>query len=402
MRKIHAEPMKTQPLENVARFIRGITFTPEDKVTPGTEGSTVCMRTANVQDVLDESDLIAVPLEFVKRDEQFLMESDILVSTANSWNLVGKCSWVPKLNFRATAGGFISILRADKSKVFPRYLYYWFASDKTQHDVRLCGRQTTNISNMSFARCLALEIPLPPLSEQTRIADILDKADSIRRKRQEARTNSDALIASSFREQFGDPVTNSMGLETIPLSDYGIVTTGNTPSRKDQDNYGDAIEWIKSDNINTPSHWLTKSTEGLSEKGRAIARTVPAGSTLVTCIAGSPACVGNAAMTDRTVAFNQQINAVTPRHEVDPYFLYSLILLSQPLVQRASTASMKGMVSKGKFEQVEVIKGNEREQKAFGRVFQQILQLVNQTDQASASSNDLFESLVQRAFKGEL
>jgi type I restriction enzyme S subunit len=247
-----------------------------------------------------------------------------------------------------------------------------------------------------------IEIPLPPLSEQKRIADILDKADSIRRKRQEACTNLDTLIASSFRQQFGDPVSNSIGLETIPLSEYGIVTTGNTPSRKDPDNYGDAIEWIKSDNINTPSHWLTTSTEGLSEKGRAIARTVPAGSTLVTCIAGSPTCVGNAAMTDRTVAFNQQINAITPRHEVDPYFLYSLILLSKPLVQRASTASMKGMVSKRKFEQVEVIRVKEREQKTFGRTFQQILKLVNRNDQASSSSNVLFESLVQSAFKGNL
>ena len=113
-------------------------------------------------------------MTYDKRDEQYLQESDILVSTANSWELVGKCSWVPRLSYTATAGGFISILRADSSKVCPRYLYYWFSSDPTQHYVRHCGRQTTNISNMSYERCLALKIPLPPLAEQKRIADILD------------------------------------------------------------------------------------------------------------------------------------------------------------------------------------------------------------------------------------
>jgi type I restriction enzyme S subunit len=107
-----------QPLGAVARFIRGITFKPEDKVSPGSEGSAVCMRTANVQTDLDQSDLIAIPVDLVKREEQFLKEGDILVSTANSWNLVGKCSWVPKLAYAATAGGFISILRADPRRVY--------------------------------------------------------------------------------------------------------------------------------------------------------------------------------------------------------------------------------------------------------------------------------------------
>lgn len=222
MSKVQKYPFKLQPLETVARFIRGITFTPEDKVAPSTEGAVVCMRTANVQDVLDESDLIAIPENFVKRDEQFLLESDILVSTANSWNLVGKCSWVPKLTYLATAGGFISILRADRTKVFPRYLYYWFASDKTQHDVRLCGRQTTNISNMSFERCLALEVPLPPLSEQKRIVDILDKADAIRRKRQEALKFRRQFLKSTFLEMFGDPATNPQNLPLRELKEFYV------------------------------------------------------------------------------------------------------------------------------------------------------------------------------------
>ena len=83
--------VESKPLGTVARFIRGITFKPEDKVEPGTSDSAVCMRTKNVQADLDESDLIAVPLDLVNREEQFINESDILVSTANSWNLVGKC-----------------------------------------------------------------------------------------------------------------------------------------------------------------------------------------------------------------------------------------------------------------------------------------------------------------------
>lgn len=87
---------KTVTLGEVASFIRGISFKPTDKVAPFSDGSVVCFRTANVQETLDQTDLISIPRSFVKRKDQFVLEGDILVSTANSWNLVGKCSWVPR------------------------------------------------------------------------------------------------------------------------------------------------------------------------------------------------------------------------------------------------------------------------------------------------------------------
>lgn len=62
------------------------------------------------------------------------------------------------------------------------------------------------------------EIPLPPLTEQRRIADILDKADAIRRKRKEAIALTEDLLRSAFLEMFGDPVTNPMGW---PRSTFG-------------------------------------------------------------------------------------------------------------------------------------------------------------------------------------
>jgi type I restriction enzyme S subunit len=62
-----------------------------------------------------------------------------------------------------------------------------------------------------------IEIPLPPIDEQRRIADILDRADAIRRKRQEAMRLTEELLRSAFLEMFGDPVTNPKGWEVKPL-----------------------------------------------------------------------------------------------------------------------------------------------------------------------------------------
>ena len=235
------------------------------------------------------------------------------------------------------------------------------------------------------------EIPLPPLEEQKRIAAILDKADSLRRNRQQAIRLADDFLRAVFLDMFGDPVTNSRKWPEKEIYEIAKVTTGNTPSREMPENFGSAIEWIKSDNINTPSHWLTKATEGLSEKGLSLGRTAPAGSTLMTCIAGSPSCIGNVAIADREVAFNQQINALTPFEGTEPEFLYGLLLYSKQRVQDASTNSMKGMVSKGSLERVRLIWPPADLQSTYARAFKKITALRDK--QLESDTSPLFSSL---------
>lgn len=71
-----------------------------------------------------------------------------------------------------------------------------------------------------------VEIPLPPLEEQKRIAAILDKADAIRQKRQQAIELADEFLRSVFLDMFGDPVTNLKGWEVESLSSLIHVQGG--------------------------------------------------------------------------------------------------------------------------------------------------------------------------------
>jgi type I restriction enzyme S subunit len=167
----------------VAAFVRGVTFKPDDVTTVDGADTVLCMRTSNVQTILDTSDVWRIPSELARRSDQYLRAGDILVSSANSWNLVGKCCWVPELPGPATFGGFVSVLRADPQELDSRYVYWWFSAPRTQQLVRSFGRRTTSISNLDLARSLRLKIPLPPLDEQRRIARVLDIADRIRERR---------------------------------------------------------------------------------------------------------------------------------------------------------------------------------------------------------------------------
>ncbi|MEI7939194.1 MAG: restriction endonuclease subunit S [Verrucomicrobiota bacterium] len=258
-----------------------------------------------------------------------------------------------------------------------------------------------NLPRLSPSALAEFEIPLPPLAEQRRIAEVLDRAEALRAKRRATLSQFDSLTRSLFLHIFGDPATNPKGWPRKPICEIGKVITGNTPPRANPGHYGTHIEWIKSDNINTPHYYLTKASEGLSESGKAVARTVPAGSILVTCIAGSPECIGNAAMTDREVAFNQQINALVPVSG-DTRFLYAQILVGKRLIQEASTSGMKGMVSKGRFEQIMLILPPIELQREFARRVTAAEKLKAAQRASLAELDALFASLQHRAFRGEL
>ena len=205
--------------------------------------------------------------------------------------------------------------------------------------------------NRHFKWLKEIEIPLPPLEEQRKIAAVLDKVSDLIAKRRTQLDKLDEMVKSRFIEMFGDPVGNPMGWEKIALGKRCDIVTGNTPSRADPENYGNFIEWIKSDNINTPAVLLTEAQEYLSETGFHKCKFVEAGSLLMTCIAGSINCIGNVAVTDRRVAFNQQINAIVPKQD-DVLYLYWLMLLSKPAIHSTINMALKGILSKGQLSEM--------------------------------------------------
>lgn len=247
-----------------------------------------------------------------------------------------------------------------------------------------------------------LEIPLPPLPEQRRIVEILDQADQLRRCRAEADAKAERILPALFIKMFGDPRTNPRGWPKRSISELATVITGNTPSRKRQDYFGDYIEWVKSDNLNTPSHYITPTAEYLSEEGAKVGRKALPGSALVTCIAGSPSAIGNVALADREVAFNQQINAAVPREGVDCYYLYGHFVVGKRLVQAASTGGMKGIVTKNRFCEIEFLAPPSDLQERFGYRCKQICEQTEARLKQAGRFDRLFSLLLHRAFTGDL
>ena len=121
------------------------------------------------------------------------------------------------------------IIRWCTESVDSRFGNHWINAPDTRFRIR----RLVNGIHLYPKDVARLQIPLPPLDEQKRIAGILDAADALRAKRREALAELDTLLQSTFLDMFGDPVTNPMGWERKPLGEIIKVRSGDGLISKD-------------------------------------------------------------------------------------------------------------------------------------------------------------------------
>lgn len=176
----------------VSNFERGITFPAAAKEAAPTEDNIPCLRTANVQENLEIDDMIYVNRVFMKGNiAKLVRENDIIMSSANSRELVGKSSLVTHIPFPMTFGGFVLNIRA--KEMSSKYLFYFLRHEFLAGKFIGESSQTTNIANINTTTLGNYEIPLPPLPEQQRI---VDRIESLFAKLDEAKEKAQAVVDS--------------------------------------------------------------------------------------------------------------------------------------------------------------------------------------------------------------
>lgn len=198
-------------LGNISAFERGITFPSSAKEEKKTPENIICLRTANIQDELELSNIFYVNRRYMKNNENKIVRNyDILFSAANSRELVGKSVIVNKLDDEYTFGGFLLNIRANR-QVSHFYLYYYLKY------LFLFGRfignstQTTNIANISAKNLACFSVPLPSLPEQhrivARIESLFAKLDAAQKELQQVLDTQDARRAAILHEAFTGRLT---------------------------------------------------------------------------------------------------------------------------------------------------------------------------------------------------
>jgi type I restriction enzyme S subunit len=347
------------------------------------------------------------PIEAPSRARQLVKANDVLVATVRP-NLNG-VAVVPDELDGATASTGYCVLRADNHTLDFRYLYHWVKMDSFVKDMmnKATGASYPAVSDKIIKES---KIPLPSLNEQKRIAAILDKADSLRRKRQQAIQLADEFLRAVFLDLFGDPVTNPKGWETVPVSHFvNEFQGGKSLVEKGDDDFKSKYRVLKISAVT----WKTfnpAESKPLPDNYEPNTEHFVKKHDLLFSRANTTELVGAT-----SYVFETPDNLLLPDKiwrfvwkneiEVSPLFIWHLFWDSGIRYQLGNLATGSGgsmkNISKSKLMQFKVIFPPYELQKKFALKLERIMELQRKMAEKN-EYNLLFNSLSQKAFAGEL
>jgi len=335
-------------------------------------------------------------------DEKKIKKTDILVNSTGVGTL-GRAGYINKeIIDIVTVDSHVTIVRPDLQVINHKFLAYnllWRQSEIENLSVGSSGQKELSRSLLENIDILLpdIESKEESLQEQEEIVNILDDAAEMVRLRQECIDHSEEITPAIFYEMFGDLIINEKDFDLYKVKQLGNVITGTTPSSKLSNMFGGKIPFITPGDLETNTY---KYSRYLTEEGAKKSRLVRAGSTMVCCIGATIGKVDKAIVES---AFNQQINAVEwDKKLVDDEFALHLFRQIAPLIKAKASSTTLPILNKGNFEQLNIPIPSLEQQRKFAEIAREIEEYKIQQYQELKYAERLFQSLLQKAFTGEL
>lgn len=165
---------------------------------------------------IDLENIKYIDSEIQEKIKRYVIYSnEIYISIAGTIGIVGI---IPKeLDGANLTENAAKLIPKEGVLVYPQYLSYYLNSYNIQNIIR-SKTMAVGVPKLALFRIKEIPITLPPLPEQKKIAAILDEADRLRQLNQQVLDQYNALTQSLFLDMFGDPVTNPMDWEKVKLN----------------------------------------------------------------------------------------------------------------------------------------------------------------------------------------
>lgn len=294
------------------------------------------------------------------------------------------------------------------------YFIYWYRSIiNIIHELS----SGTTVKGIRLENLKSLNVPLPPLPEQQYLSQKLTALlDEVAQTKQ--RLEAIPALLKQFRQSvLADAVSGRLTEEwreenekifeyiSGTVADLGIIITGNTPSKKNPENYINGFfPMFKPTDLDS-GYYLNNGSDFLTDIGKKLARFIPKHSTLVTCIG---ATIGKTAFSRINGTCNQQINAIIPNSLFNNKWIYFLMISPemQNLIIKSSSSTTLPILNKSKFSALPIIYPSKEEQTQIVQKIETYFALADeietQVKAALENVNLLTQSILAKAFSGEL
>jgi len=339
-----------------------------------------------------------------KISRYIISNEDVYISIAGTIGLVGI---IPKeLEGSNLTENAAKLVINDQEKLDKNYLMRFLA---TAGQAQLHQKKkTTSQPKLALFRIEEVEIPLPPLAEQKRIAAILDKADNIRQKRKQAIKLADDFLRSVFLDMFGDPVTNPKGWDIGTLKDHICnANNGLSRRRKTEENIGDIV--LRLQDVHYDGIRYDKELNRIALVSKEKAKfELHYGDLLFIRVNGNPDYVGRSAVFDthnEPVYHNDHLIRIKLKESYNSKFLsytFNLPAGRKIISSQTKTSAGQHTISQGGIESLEFYLPPIDLQDKFVKIQKAVELLLSNNMLSGKKIANCFNSLSQKAFAGDL
>ncbi|MDB9494049.1 restriction endonuclease subunit S [Spirulina major CS-329] len=283
------------------------------------------------------------------------------------------------------------------------YLFYYLRQEIL---VNLATTRSTGVNLPRISPKILAKFPIvyPPLEEQKRIAAILDKADGVRRKRREAIRLTEELARSLFLDMFGDPATNPKGWDVVKLEEltnrpitYGILKPG--------EHNKNGIPMLRIQDLEDG----TVKTSGLHCVSQKLSdqynRTILKGGEILVSLVGTLGTVGVVPKELYGANIHRNLGLIDVRSDlINPRFIASYLIFSgvSSFLKRRTKGGVQSLFNLSDLRELPVFLPSRKLQEEFDTFYQKHDLFYARSQKFKQQSENLFNSLLQRAFRGDL
>ena len=294
----------------------------------------------------------------------------------------------------------IAILRCDKSKILPDYLYYILRTPFFRKNVKDNYGSGSAIPRIILKDFKRMPICYPSIKHQKEIISILVALDQHIMTNQKISDNLEQQAQSYFQELFVDNASPEWTTGTI--SDLGTVVGGSTPSKAKPEYYTESgIAWITPKDLSiNKSKFVSHGENDITELGlkNSSAAIMPEGTVLFS----SRAPIGYIAIAAGEVTTNQGFKSVVPKPEIGTPFVYFFLKNTLPVIEGMASGSTFKEVSGSTMKNVPAVIPDAETLAKFSDFCAPIFEQQRTLEEQNQSLAKLRDSLLPKLMSGEI
>lgn len=306
-----------------------------------------------------------------------LEPNNILINRVNSLSHIGKVALIKKLNEPTIFESNMIRIVLNKNELLPEFAFLYLLTDLAKRQFRRKAKRAVAQSSINQKDIKSIFINIPPnLKEQQEIIKIFHNLNKLIKSTQkiidQLHLLKKGLMQRLFTQGIGHTEFKETKLGIIPenwnlmkIKSLGEVITGKTPSTKVKEYWDETGNPFVTPTNLTENVYISKTARYITEKGSMNSRIIPRNGVLVTCIAS----IGKSALAGVNCITNQQINSIICKKEINPKFIYYMILYKKKYLKRYAGEAVVPIIKKSLFEQIKLpIPPNLKEQNQISNI----------------------------------